>query len=276
MGAAADCDVWEFFAKRRTVQTTLAVLAVLTLPATGSEMNGIAVVTNEETDEKNAVIYPGLLNPKVSFLDPETTISLSPQQTAYACTDILSHMMEAYLTTSVQQLPVQDRMIEGVAHAVMESMKVILESPSDYDARAAFMWSATLAWSGICQAGIPGWGMPCHALEMPLSGVYDIAHGAGLSILYPAWMRVAGERHAHRIMQFGRRILGVEANNVEGVADALTDYYRSIGSPVSCTEGGIAEVDVDHLSELAFASFKQRGMTDYSLETIQMIYKKST
>ena len=275
MGAAADGDVWEFFAKREIPRKMLPVMAVLTLPATGSEMNGIAVVTNEETDEKNVVVYPGLLNPKVSFLDPETTMSLSLSQTAYACTDILSHMMEAYLTTSARHLPVQDRMIEGVAHAVMESMAVILETPSDYDARATFMWSATMAWSGICQAGIPGWGMPCHALEMPLSAVYDIAHGAGLSIIIPAWMRVAGERHVHRILLFGQHILRVEAKTVERVADTLTDYYRSIGSPVSCTEGGIAEVDVDHLSELAMASFTQRGMTDYSLETIQMIYKNS-
>jgi alcohol dehydrogenase YqhD (iron-dependent ADH family) len=275
MGVVADCDVWEFFAKRRTAQATLPVFAILTLPATGSEMNGIAVVTNEETDEKNVVVYPGLLNPKVSFMDPETTLSLSPQQAAYACTDILSHMMEAYLTTSTPQLPVQDRIIEGVAHAAMESMRIILEIPSDYDARAAFMWSATLAWSGICQAGIPGWGMPCHALEMPLSAVYDIAHGAGLSIIIPAWMRVAGERHAHRILLFGRRILEVDANDVEEVAAALTEYYRSIGAPVSCTEVGIAEVDVDHLSELAMAAFTQRGMTDYSIETIQMIYNKS-
>ncbi|VGO19875.1 iron-containing alcohol dehydrogenase [Pontiella sulfatireligans] len=275
LGAASDIDVWEFFAKRETPQQALPVMAVLTLPATGSEMNGIAVVTNEETDEKNAIVCPALLNPKVSFMDPETTFSLSLQQTSFACTDILSHLMEGYLTTPAERLLVQDPVIEGVARSVMDSMAVIMKNPSDYDARAAFMWSATLGWSGICQAGIPAWGMPCHALEMPLSAVCDIAHGAGLSIIIPAWMRVAGARHEHRILQFGRRILGLDnPSSVDAVADVLTAYYRSIGSPVSCAEAGI-DPDLDRLTNLAFDSFKQRGMHDYTKELITDIYKQS-
>lgn len=273
LGAATDGDVWDFFAQRKVPEKTLPVMAVLTLPATGSEMNGISVVTNEETAEKNAIRYPGLLNPVVSFLDPETTYSLSMQQTAYACTDILSHVMEAYLTTSAEQLPIQDRLMEGVCKGVMEAMAVIQTNPSDYDARAAFMWSATMGWSGICQAGVPGWGMPCHALEMPMSAVYDIAHGAGLSIVYPAWMRVAGERHKHRILQFGRNVLDVESDRVDTVADALTAYYRAIGSPTSCTEAGITGFDVERLSGLAFEACRIRGMDDYPLETIRDIFK---
>ncbi len=275
LGAASGTDVWEFFAKREAPQTALPVVAVLTLPATGSEMNGIAVLSNEETDEKNALVCPPLLNPKASFLDPETTFSLSARQTAFACTDILSHLMEGYLTTAAGHLPVQDGMIEGVAKATMESMAAIRENPADYDARAAFMWSATLAWSGICQAGIPAWGMPCHALEMPLSAVYDIAHGAGLSIIIPAWMRVVGAKHEPRILRFGRCVLGLEApGSIDAVADALTDYYRSIGSPVSCTEAGI-EPDIDRLTALASAAFQQRGMTDYTEPIIREIYTRA-
>lgn len=273
MGAAADGDVWAFFAQRAKPEQSLPVMAVLTLPATGSEMNGIAVVTNEETDEKNAVRYPGLLNPAVSFLDPETTFSLSAQQTAFACTDILSHVMEAYLTTPAEHLPVQDRLMEGVCKGVMEAMEVIQANPSDYDARAAFMWSATMGWSGICQAGVPGWGMPCHALEMPLSAVYDIAHGAGLSIIYPAWIRVVGRQHDHRILKFGRNILGVETDRIDAVADALTAYYRSIGSPVTCSEAGIDDFDVDRLSELAVEACRIRGMDDYPLDTIRAVFR---
>jgi alcohol dehydrogenase YqhD (iron-dependent ADH family) len=275
LGAASDIDVWEFFAKREAPQTALPTVAVLTLPATGSEMNGIAVLSNQETDEKNALVCPALLNPKVSFLDPESTFSLSARQTAFACTDILSHLMEGYLTTSAGHLMVQDQLIEGVARSTMESMAVIMETPTDYDARAAFMWSATMAWSGICQAGIPGAGMPCHALEMPLSAVYDIAHGAGLSIIIPAWMRVAGAKHEQRILRFGRCILGLEApGSIDEVADALTAYYRSIGSPVTCTEAGIAP-DIGHLTRLALDAFTQRGMTDYTEPLIREIYTQS-
>jgi NADP-dependent alcohol dehydrogenase len=183
--------------------------------------------------------------------------------------------MEGYLTTSAEQLLAQDRLIEGVAHSVMDAMAVIQKDPANYDARAAFMWSATLAWSGICQVGIPGWGMPCHALEMPLSGVYDIAHGAGLSILIPAWMRVAGERHKMRIQRFGQHILGLPAGcSIDEVAEALTAYYRSIGSPVSCTEAGVPNPDIDRLTALAFEAFRQRGMTDYTKEIIRAIYQQ--
>jgi alcohol dehydrogenase YqhD (iron-dependent ADH family) len=272
LGAASDDDVWEFFAQRETPRKTLPVMAVLTLPATGSEMNGICVVTNEETDEKNALVVPGLLNPVASFLDPETTYTLSMTQTAYACTDILSHVMEGYLTTPVEHLPIQDRQIEGVMLAVKEAMSILQKDPKNYDARATFMWSATLAWSGICQTGLPGWGMPNHALEMPLSAVYDIAHGAGLSIIIPAWIRVAGEPHRHRILKFGRTILGIEAKTVADVADALIKYYQHIGAPVCYRDANI-QPDIPRLTELAYTAFKNRGMTNYTREIIQAIYE---
>jgi alcohol dehydrogenase YqhD (iron-dependent ADH family) len=273
LGAASDCDVWDFFAKREIPKQTLPVMAVLTLPATGSEMNGICVVSNEETDEKVAVTAPGLINPVVSFLDPQTTVTLSMAQTAYACADVLSHVMEGYLTTSADQLPVQDRQMEGVMLAVMDAMRVLQQDPANYDARADFMWSATLAWSGICHAGMPDWGMPNHALEMPLSAVYDIAHGAGLSIVIPAWIRVVGEQHKHRVLQFGRTVLGIDAERVEEVADALVGYYRSVGTPVSCQDAGI-ELDIDRLTELAFGSFYKRGMTNYTHEVIRAVYEQ--
>lgn len=272
LGAASDIPVWDFFDKKATASTALPVMAVLTLPATGSEMNGICVVTNEETAEKSAVVAPGVLNPVVSFMDPETTFTLSMTQTAYACTDILSHLMEGYLTTSAAHQPIQDRQIEGVALACIESMEAIMSDPQDYDARAAFMWSSTLAWSGICQLGMPNWGMPNHALEMPLSALYDIAHGAGLSIIIPAWIRVAGEPHAHRILKFGRNILGKECASIDEVADELVAFYQRIGSPVSCSEAGIAP-DIERLTDLAYAAFRQRGMSNYTREIIQAIFE---
>ena len=156
--------------------------------------------------------------------------------------------------------------------AVKEAMDVIMKEPENYEARADFMWSATLAWSGICHVGIPNWGMPNHALEMPLSAIYDIAHGAGLSIIIPAWIRIAGEQHKHRILKFGRKILGVEVETVEEVADALSAYYQQIGSPISCEEAGIVP-DVERLTELAFIAFQNRGMSNYTRETIQAIFE---
>lgn len=273
LGAVAKCHVWDFYCAKEKAKQALPVVAVLTLPATGSEMNGISVVTNEQTDQKNAIVCPGVLNPRVSFMDPETTFTLSMAQTAYACTDILSHLMEAYLTTSASRLLVQDHLIEAVARSVMDAMKIIEKYPNDYDARAAFMWSATLAWSGICQAGVPGWGLPCHALEMPLSAVYNIAHGAGLSIVIPAWMRVAGKKHQQRISLFGQRLFGLDTPTVVEVADGLTAYYRSIGSPVTFKESGIPNADIDRLTQLALSAFAQRDMKEYTQSVIRLVYQ---
>ncbi len=273
MGIVAATDVWDFFSGRAKPETCLPVVAVLTLPATGSEMNGICVVTNEETAEKNALVCPGLLNPRASFLDPETTMTLSMQQTAFACTDILSHMMEAYFTTSAEHLAVQDNLIEGTARGTVEAMAVIQKNPQDYDARAAFMWAATLAWSGILQAGIPSPTMPCHALEMPMSAVYDMAHGAGLSVVIPAWMKCAGERHAARILRFVQVVLGEETRTTLEAAVALRAFYQRIGSPVTFTDAGVPNPDIEKLTELASRAFVQRNMRDYTTGLIEAIYR---
>ena len=272
-GAVADCDVWDFFCGDASPASMLPLFAVCTLPATGSEMNGICVLTNGETQEKNALVKPGVLNPRVSFLDPNTTMSLSRAQTAYACTDILSHVMEAYFTAQTDWLPLQDNLMAGVCRATISAMDEIVKKPDDYDARAAFMWAATMAWSGIVQAGVPGPLMPCHALEMPMSAVYDMAHGAGLSVVIPAWIAHAGERNASRIRAFFKSVFDVDAGSVADAAKILRSYYGRIGSPVTFAEAGVPDPDVEKLVSLAAAAFAQRGMTDYTTERIRKLYE---
>jgi alcohol dehydrogenase YqhD (iron-dependent ADH family) len=272
-GSVASVDVWNFYTGRAQPERALPVAAVLTLPATGSEMNGISVVTDEETHAKNALVAPGILNPKVSFMDPEATLSLSPEQTAFACTDILSHIMEAYFTTSATRLPIQDNLIEGVARGTVEAMAAIQSDPADLDARASFMWSATLSWSGICQAGIPNPTMPCHALEMPMSAVYDMAHGAGLSVVIPAWITVAGDRYLPRISSFVGAVFGTYAETPSALAEIFRQYYRTIGSPVTFAQAGTPAPDIERLTHLASRAFQQRNMTDYTPEIIAEIYR---
>jgi alcohol dehydrogenase YqhD (iron-dependent ADH family) len=218
-------------------------------------------------------VYPGVLNPRVSFLDPRVTMTLSTAQTAYACTDILSHLMEAYFTTPAERLPVQDHLIEGVARGTVEAMSTIMKRPADYDARAAFMWAATLGWSGICQAGIPDPTMPSHALEMPLSAVYDIAHGAGLSVVIPAWIEQAGARHQKRILGFFKAVFNAEPGALDAAATQLRHYYRTIGSPVTLAEAGVPNPNIDRLVALASRAFVQRKMTDYTEDLIETIYR---
>ena len=271
-GIPHDGDLWEFFSGAARPTTVLPLYTVLTLPATGSEMNGISVVTNEETDEKSALVIPSVLNPVASFLDPQTTFSLSAAQTAYACTDIISHVLEAYFTTPAESLPVQDRLLAGVARGVVDAMAIIQQNPRDYAARAAFMWSSTMAWSGICQAGVPMPSMPNHALEMPMSAVYDIAHGAGLSVVIPAWTKLAGQKHQARICRFVEEVFEQTAGDVEIAAMVMKSYYQSIGSPVTFAEAGVPDPDIDKLTGLALRSFVQRNMTDYQEELVRSIY----
>lgn len=271
LGALSNSDIWEFYKKTATPQQAIPIISVLTLPATGSEMNGFTVLTNDDTSEKFALGASPLLHPKVSFLDPDATFSLSLKQTAYACADIISHITEGYFTTSAKTLPLQDNIIKGLFHSVIESMKAIQKDPTNYNARASFMWTATLAWNGIAQVGIPDRAMPCHALEMPLSGVYDIAHGAGLSIITPHWLRHAKTLHEERIKKFGSEILNAKGS-IEEVISALTCIYKEIGAPTTMQDVGLTSPDIDLLTKMAAITFESRKMVGYNNEEIRAIY----
>lgn len=271
-GSVANCDIWDFYTKKEHPTKALPLISVLTLPATGSEMNGFTVLTNEETKEKFALGASPVLNPRVSFLDPETTYSLPLTQTAFACADILSHLTEGYFTTSAKRLILQDSLIKSLFLSAVEAMGKIQENPTDYDARAAFMWTATLAWNSIAQVGIPQRALPCHALEMPLSGIYNVAHGAGLSIITPHWLRLAAAPHKERIRQFGREVLG-GIGTVESTIDGLIEIYEKIGAPLSMREVGLTSPDLDKLTESAHITFAARNMDGYSKEVIRSIYE---
>ena len=272
-GAVSSENVWKFYTKEAAVTKTLPLAAVSTLPATSSEMNGISVLTNEQTEQKIALVCPGVLNPKISFLDPELTRTLSKKQLAFAAADIISHLTEAYFTTNADNLCVQDRLTESIVLSVMESHRNFSHDPDDYDSRAAFTWSAALAWSGLIQAGIPFAQMPCHGLEMPMSGVYDVAHGAGLSVVIPAWIKAVGSRHENRILKFGKNVFGRQCSTVAEVADMFIEYYNSIGTPVTFEQVGMTDPDIDKLAGMAFDSFAQRGVSGYDIDVIKSIYE---
>jgi alcohol dehydrogenase YqhD (iron-dependent ADH family) len=187
-GARADHDPWEFFVYTKLVKEALPVLVVLTLSASASEMNAAAVITKDETCQKFSVRSP-LIQPKTSILDPEVLFTLTPSYTAYSAVDIITHMLEGYFTNSeTGESPLQDRMIYAFMRTLMEATEKSLANPKDYDARANFMWSGTLAFNGLTTAGMGVVGFPVHMIEHSLSALYDIAHGAGLSIMLPGWM----------------------------------------------------------------------------------------
>ena len=193
-GVYAEEDLWEYFSRKASVKRALPIIAVQTQPATSSETNQVGVLTNPENNEKFSIRSP-LLVPKVAFLDPETTFSIPIQYTAYACFDIMSHLLEGYFTTTASFSSIQDGFAEGMAKGVMTSLKIILKEPDNYDARASIMWAAALAWNGLANAGLEGAITPNHMLEHPMSALYNVAHGAGLSIVMPAWLRYKKNRY---------------------------------------------------------------------------------
>jgi len=275
-GAETDGDVWDLFIGKAKLEAALPVVAILTVPATGSEMNGTAVVTNEETKQKYGFGGPPMY-PKVSILDPALTLTIPREYSAYAGVDAMSHLLEGYFTGVDESVPLQDRLVECTLRTIMESIEAILKDPQDYEARATFMWCATLAWNGLLTAGIGSFGTPTHMLEHPLSALYDIAHGAGLSITIPGWMKYAAEKGNRKVVQLGERIFGVsggsDADKARKGIEALEAWFRKIGSPVRFGEARIPAGDIPKIATNARDLAEAWGLTDYTPELIAGIYR---
>lgn len=279
VGAVNSGALWDFYTRKASFRDAVPIVAVQTLPATSSEMNAASVMTNGDTHEKFSIRAESIY-PKVSFLDPALTLDIPVQYTAYACTDILSHLIEGYFTASAD-FPLQDGIVEGVCRAVMDSLEVILAEPRNFEARSTIMWAAALAWNGIFKAGVEGASIPNHMIEHPLSGFHDIAHGAGLSIVIPAWLKYMKPRIAHRIVLFGERILRMgpalsekdPLDAADDVIGALEAWYRHIHTPIRLGEAGIESLNVEACTEQALALSVLWGVPGYTAEDIRAIYR---
>lgn len=276
LGAVVDYSPWEFYLGKRTPEKALPIAAILTLAATGSEMNGGTVITNEQTHDKFAT-SADILHPKVSILDPTTTFSVPADQTAYGSVDAIAHLLEGYLTTEDPHTPVQDRYAEGLITTLMETAPRLIANPADYEDRAAMMWAATMAWNRLALSGLGDIRLPNHMIGHAFSALYDMAHGASLSLVIPSWMRyrIRGG-YTRKIAQLAQRVFGINKNTEEQTALAGADAYqawaRSIKSPTTLSEAGVPESDVDKIAQTAFRLATQWGMTNvYTLEVIREI-----
>ncbi len=238
----------------------LPLITVPTLAATGSEMNCGAVITNEETTEKSFIQNP-LLFPKVALLDPELTVTVPQDQTAYGVCDLITHITESYFNGS-GDTPIQDRISEGVILTAMEYGPKAIADGSDLDARTQIQWAATVALNGWIQSGAGGVGYPVHMIEHTVSAFHDITHAAGLAIINPAWMRFAASNDPSKFVQFAQRIFGLSAQGPNDMECALTGidcferFLKSIGCPTRFSDLGID----DKLIE------------DYAQETLRIIH----
>ncbi|OGS16589.1 MAG: hypothetical protein A2234_03335, partial [Elusimicrobia bacterium RIFOXYA2_FULL_58_8] len=248
-GANYDGDTWDFFCGKAAVRTALPLFTALTLPATGSEMNSGCVVTNEETKQKYAAGGPALF-PRVSVLDPAATLTLPARQAGYGAVDALAHIIEGYFTAQDADNIVTDEIVHALARSIIASTRRILKDPEDYDARASMMWSATLALNGLPVCGYGEIQFINHAIEHALSAIYDIAHGAGLAIVMPAWfkhhLRTAGPA---RLEKFGAAVFG--AGGAQEAITAFETFFKEAGAPVRLSEAAIPAADIPRIAENA-------------------------
>lgn len=276
-GALTDGDVWDFFCDKAQIEQALPLVTVLTLAATGSEMNSGGVVTNEETQQKFNLGSPHLF-PKVSILDPCLTYTVPLDYTAYSAVDAISHLIEGYFTSEDPSTPLQDRFVEGLIQTIIESTEQILVQPDHPDARATMMWAATWALNGLSTAGIGVYGFPNHMIEHSLSALYDVAHGAGLSIVIPGWMAYKAEQQPAKFAQFAQRVFGCSEGDEQAQAQAgivaLKEWFAKIGSPVTLEAGGVPEDDIGAIADNATMLAEKWGLTEYSSDVIASILQR--
>lgn len=267
-------DIWDFFTFRKKIRAALPVLTVLTLSASASEMNPAAVITKEDGAQKFSIRSP-FIQPQTSILDPTALFSLSAAYSAYSAVDAITHMLEGYFNNTEPDSVLQDRLVEALMKTIMETTETILKDPTDYNARATMMWATTLAFNGVTTAGMGGIGFPAHMIEHSLSALYDIAHGAGLSIILPGWMQYTARKAPSKFCRLAREIFTVSNSDEmtaahEGV-NRLKDWFSSIGSPVSLTEANIPRDDIDMIADNAFTLARLWGLKAYTKEVIEEI-----
>ena len=250
-GSCYDGDVWDFFEDKESIQAALPVLTVLTISATASEMNNVSVVTNEDKKQKFG-FGSDHFYPKVSILDPTVLYTIPANYSAYSGVDAVIHALEGYFTHEDKWLPIQDRYVEGIVKTLMESTDIILKKPDDYEGRATFMWAATLAFNGLATAGVEGASVPSHMFAHILGAYYDIAHGAALSIIVPAWMKYKYKDNPAQFVRFAENVFGIKKNSDEETAlagiNALESWFKKIGAPVSFKDAGLPEDELDDLA----------------------------
>ncbi len=251
MGAVIDHDVWDFYLGEGEPKAALPVGTVLTIPAAGSESSTGTVITREEGLLKRAV-NSDLLYPRFSILNPELAFTLPAFQVGCGAADIMAHLMERYFTT-VRHVEFTDRLLEATMKTIAHKAVEVLASPRDYDAWAEFMWAGTIAHNNLLDTGRVGdWAS--HDMEHELSGVYDVAHGAGLAVVFPAWMKLTMPTDPARFAQWASRVWNVdtdfwtpEVTAREGIR-RLEAWYHAIGLGTRLADLHIGK---DRLDEMA-------------------------
>lgn len=269
-------NTWDFLIGKAKFTKALPIVSILTLSATGSEMDSGGVITNIETKEKLANAHP-ILRPKVSFLDPTNTYSVSKYQTACGSADILSHIIEVYFYT-YDAMYMLDTFMEGLMKTVIKYAPIAINQPDDYEARANLMWTSSWAINGfISQDKSHAWS--CHPIEHELSAFYDITHGLGLAILTPRWMKhVLNTNTVDKFYQFGVNVFDIDKNlNKMEVAEKAIEKLESFLFKDLNLSDNLTKLNIDnsHFETMAERITKNgplKGFVDLNKNDIVEIY----
>ncbi|WP_100373873.1 iron-containing alcohol dehydrogenase [Bacillus sp. FJAT-45037] len=274
VGAKYDGDIWDVITKKDTPKGALPFGTVLTLAATGSEMNAGSVITNWETSEKIGWGSPYSF-PKFSILDPKNTVSVPEDQTVYGMVDMMSHVVEAYFHHA-ENTALQDRIMESILLTVMEVAPKLLEDRESIEHRETVLYCGTMALNGITQMGLRGdWAT--HNIEHAVSAVYDIPHAGGLAIIFPHWMRHTLHERNERHVQLATRVLGVDPTGksdkdiaLEGI-EKLSAFWTKIGAPNRLADYDIDQSQIERMAGIAAANGEFGNFKKLTKEDVEQI-----
>ena len=277
-GVPYDGDVWDFYSGKARVKQALPVGTVLTIPAAGSETSASSVITNEDGLLKRGA-ESLLLFPRFSILNPELAFTLPPYQVACGVADIMSHLMERYFTSS-RNVDLTDRLIEAGLKTVIHNAPVVMRQPDHYDAWAEIMWTGSVAHNNLLNTGRVGdWAT--HLIEHEISGIYDLAHGAGLALIFPAWMKHVYRHDLPRFVQFATRVWNVDQDHFDPEATALAgiarleEFWGSLGLHTRISACGISNDRFDEMASKCTNDGKESvgNFVKLSREDVLQIYR---
>ncbi|MHA0855648.1 iron-containing alcohol dehydrogenase [Paenibacillus sp. CMAA1364] len=278
VGAKYDGDMWDFIERKASPQAALPLGTVLTMAATGSEMNGGSVITNEATQEKMGWGSP-YAYPAFSILDPVNTFTLPKDQTVYGMVDIMSHVLEHYFHKE-DNTPVQDGFCETILRTVIDTAPQLIDDLENYELRSTIMYCGTMALNGMINMGMNGdWAT--HNIEHAVSAVYDIPHGGGLAILFPNWMKYNHNVDVARFKRLAIEVFNVDPTGksdeevgLEGI-EALRTFWNSIGAPSRLADYDIDESQIEVMADKALRFGPFGNFNSLDKEAVVEIYRMS-
>lgn len=277
-GVEFDDDPWRMFTMKGEPDQAIPIGVVLTLAATGTEMNGNAVISNWETKQKLAIHTPACY-PRFSFLDPQYTITVPEEHTVYGIVDIAAHIFEQYFSHT-ENTPIQDRWAESLLVTLREESKKIMDDLEDYEARANILLAGTMALNGLIAMGKEGdWN--CHAIEHEISAIYDIPHGGGLAIIFPNWMKYVFDEGLDKFVQYATRVFNVESEGktdeeiaLEGI-EKTRAWFKKMGAPAKLGDYDIGDENIEKMADQLKDRYPLGGYKELDKEDVIEILRMS-